>query len=553
MLCLCAAANAAQAKTVRVGLYENMPKIFTDDKGRADGIFIDLLEEIARAEGWRLVFVPCEWEACLDALERGRIELMPDVAYSKERDELFDFHQIAVAESWSQAYSRPGMKISGLADLNGRRVAVLKGSIQQKALKQTMEGFGFKVTIAPASSFEEAFEMVARGSADAAITNRFFGDYAYQRHKLSKTPVVFNVVPLFYATGQGRNRQLLDAIDQHLGDWIRQPNSPYYKTMYRWEEKPPETVVPRALLWILGAIGGLLALAAGAILLLRQQVRARTVHLELANRELEKHRDHLEEIVADRTRELALARDNAEAADRLKSVFLASMSHELRTPLNSIIGFTGIILMGLAGDLNDEQKKQLNMVKNSASHLLSLINDILDISKIESGKVDLSPEQFSLKDVVNEVAETVTPAASEKNLKLIVETGEDIVLYSDRRRVKQILVNLAGNAVKFTEKGQVAIAAGTENGAAAVRVADTGPGIRQEDMHLLFSPFQQIGADVAKKQEGTGLGLHLCKKLAAMLGGGIEAQSTFGQGSVFTLRVPLNLQKETAHEENPGD
>ncbi len=231
--------------------------------------------------------------------------------------------------------------------------------------------------------------------------------------------------------------------------------------------------------------------------------------------------------------------------DQLKSIFLASMSHELRTPLNSIIGFTGVILMGIAGDINEEQRKQLAMVKSSANHLLSLINDLLDISKIEAGKVELSLEEFGLDDVVREVVGGSSPGAAEKGLEVLTEVPEGIVLFSDRRRIKQVLVNLVSNAVKFTDQGSVTIAARvSEDDNLEVRVIDTGVGIRKQDMNRLFEPFQQVGPSLAKKHGGTGLGLHLTKKLAGLLKADISAESEYGKGSEFTFVIPLRYEQE---------
>ncbi len=270
-----------------------------------------------------------------------------------------------------------------------------------------------------------------------------------------------------------------------------------------------------------------------------------------AEEELRKYREHLEELVKERTSELGRKAVELEQAnirlqemDRLKSVFLASMSHELRTPLNSIIGFTGIILQGMSGEVSHEQRKQLSMVKNSASHLLSLINDILDISKIEAGKVELTLEEFSLDDLAREVVETLSPTANEKGLELMTEMPEGVTLSSDRRRLKQILMNLVSNAVKFTDRGSVKIAArvtGDEN--LEVCVIDTGVGIKKEDMNKLFQPFQQIDVSLTKKHEGTGLGLYLTKKLTDLLGGNISAKSEYGRGSEFTFTIPLRYEE----------
>jgi len=261
--------------------------------------------------------------------------------------------------------------------------------------------------------------------------------------------------------------------------------------------------------------------------------------------ELRQHRQHLEKLVKERTAELGVAKERAEAADRLKSVFLASMSHELRTPLNSIIGFTGVILQGMSGEVNERQREQLTVVKKNANHLLSLINDILDISKIEAGKVELSLEEFSLDDVAGEVVETLSPTANQKGLELLTEVPEGITLSSDRRRVKQVLVNLGSNAVKFTNRGSVKIAArvlGDDN--LEVRVIDTGIGIKEEDMDKLFQPFQQIDVSLTKEYQGTGLGLHLARRLAALLGGDISAKSEYGTGSEFTFTLPLQYREE---------
>jgi len=277
---------ASGTRAVRVGVYQNKPKIFMDESGHASGFFIGLLEQMATREGWTLVYVPCEWADCLVALEEGRIDLMPDVAYSPERNQKYDFHRTPVAGSWSQVYANPRAQVNGFNDLERRQVAVLKDSIQQTVSERYMYGFGFAVTVVPTASLEEAFKLAADGSADAAIANHFFGDYYYQSYGLVKTPIVFNAATLYYATAKGRNSDLLEAIDRHLGAWLQEPNSTYYTTLSRWMEKPPAYSVPQSVYWGIGITGGLFIVAVGLILLLRRQVRVRTKHLEQANQAL---------------------------------------------------------------------------------------------------------------------------------------------------------------------------------------------------------------------------------------------------------------------------
>jgi PAS domain S-box-containing protein len=262
--------------------------------------------------------------------------------------------------------------------------------------------------------------------------------------------------------------------------------------------------------------------------------------------ELRRYHKHLEVLVKDRTSELEFARDRAEDTDRLKSAFLATMSHELRTPLNSIIGFTGIVLQGLAGPLNDEQHKQLGMVQSSARHLLNLINDVLDISKIESGQLKVFAESFDMNESINKIVKSVTPLSEGKGLKLISEVAPEIgQITSDRKRVEQILINLVNNAIKFTDKGEVRIQCRINGSRLLTSVKDTGIGIESEDMDNLFKPFRQIDSGIAREYEGTGLGLSICKKLIDLLGGEINVESEWGLGSTFTFTLPMDYRNST--------
>ena len=258
-----------------------------------------------------------------------------------------------------------------------------------------------------------------------------------------------------------------------------------------------------------------------------------------AEAELRLHRDHLEELVAARTAELAVAKDRAEAADRVKSAFLAAMSHELRTPLNSIIGFTGILLRGLAGPLNDEQRKQLGMVGNSATHLLELINDVLDLSKIEAGQLKVEEEEFDLGTSITRVLMAISPLAERKQLTVTRTVGPEVgMITSDRRRVEQVLLNLLSNAVKFTTEGGISVDCAARGDRIVVSVRDTGIGIKPSDLDRLFRPFQQLDSGLARVYEGTGLGLSICKRILEVLGGEIRVESELGRGSTFSFSLP---------------
>jgi signal transduction histidine kinase len=305
--------------------------------------------------------------------------------------------------------------------------------------------------------------------------------------------------------------------------------------------------------------------------------------LRETNRELELHREHLAELVEQRTRELAaanhalditneelqcaneellsandelsdalneVARANTELerATRAKSLFLANMSHELRTPLHAVIGIAKLLQQEGAGPLGEEQRTQVGMIGDAGRELLSLIDDVLDLSKIEAGRVDLFAEDVDPTALAREVAESLRLLADEKSLDLIVDADGGVPnISSDRGRIRQILVNLIGNAIKFTSTGCVEVAVSASNdGGVAFAVRDTGCGISGEDLERIFETYEQGSGSRDFGAQGTGLGLTLSRELATLLGGSLSATSKPGAGSCFTLRVPREMPVQPA-------
>lgn len=969
--CLCLQIGMAwAADRLRVGVYENSPKVAYVN-GKAEGIFVDLLQDVAQQEHWELEFVPGTWAEGLQRLERGEIDLMPDVARNAEREGRYAFHQEPVLSSWSQVYTPKGSSIRSILDMHGQRVAVLAGGVQEHQLEQMARSFSLQVQWVAKPDYDAAFEAVAQGQADAVVTNRFFGVRNAARYGLQDTAIIFSPSQLYFAAPLRGDPSVLQALDRHLRSYKRDSDSLYYRSLRRWVAGEVRTAWPPWLAPVGSAAGALLLASVVGLWGLRRQVAVRTAQLRQRNEDIlvvnrtlratvsrrelaavlqeavkgaleltgldggvlctrdetlgalhvgarvhalpptdraadggpmcdatcpamleEMARGHqyalvsagqghsacgnvhdatvrwhayfplhvqnrsigilclfsrkqeppsseamtmvedlcgpvalavenvrlyeqaqayakgLETRVQERTAELAAlgaflqaiidhipnpifykgpdlrfrgcnkayedafgvqreafvgksvleldylppadrqiyqaedervlaegssvsreaaipfadgqlhrtlysvsgfrgadglplgmvgvivditpireaqaalraahdeqeaifeavhsgivllqdrvvrrcngklermlgyssgellgqgtrdwylseeayrqagdiirslagrgatqqreeqlrrkdgslfwcrihvraldpsdlsrglvgvmedvtaeraakeamrqAKEAAEAADRIKSAFLATMSHELRTPLNSIIGFTGIVLQGLAGPLTLEQGKQLGMVRDSSRHLLALINDVLDISKIEAGELKVLREPFDLAQSVRKVLDIMRPQAEKKHLQLQAEVPEELGrMRGDVRRVEQVLLNLLSNAIKFTETGQVVLrvscfdesAAAGENTRPMVRldVSDTGMGIREGDLARLFIPFHQIDSALSRKHDGTGLGLAICRRLTDLMGGRIEVASTWGQGSTFTIVLPMQAPEQ---------
>ncbi len=806
-------------KTIKVGVYDNYPKVILTEAGEIKGIFPEILEIIAHKQNWKLDFVTGSWSEGLQRLKNGEIDIMVDVALSEKRRKIYDFNNISVLLSWGRIYTTPDEEINSIIALEGKTIAVMKNSILtngEDGIYSLIKKYEVDCEFQEVKDYYQVFELLDKKKVDAGIVNRQFGAAFEDKYIVKKSDFLFYPTPLRYAFSKDadHNDYLIEKIDDNLDKMKKNMNSEYYQILTNYNLYPKKKLPPLIIPMILGlfgliiillilykglkwqikkqtqmlkttnlelrkeienhrqtykklkqsrenyrnfvenipgivfmydqdesgnrtpiihsqryktffgekiaeeikkdynkffeyivpedrkrlqqfsndisnyiknldieyririaedkinwfrSIGKVKKLANGkyrwqGVLLdveakkkaeealelaafqwqttfdsshdviflldkdqkvlqankaskeifgfdseedskkycyeiihnshepipdcpftrMKKSGKRETKELELENgvwllitidpildenenlvgavhnvreiterkkaeQKLHLYRTDLEKLVRQRTKDLEqktseLEKANRELleADKLKSIFLASMSHELRTPLNSIIGFTGILLMGMVGDLSEEQRKQLEIVKKSANHLLELINDLLDISKIESGRVQLSQEFFSINDLIQNVIESLQHTAAEKGIKIKQDLPQKIEQYSDQRRTKQIIINLLSNAVKFTEEGYISITAKKVDGhKLEIIFEDTGIGIETKDLNKLFEPFQQIDSSLTKKYDGSGLGLHLTKKIVELFKGSIEVKSKPGIGTKFKVLLPL--------------
>lgn len=284
-LCFCQASFAyniqAQPQVIRVGVYENPPKVMFEN-GQISGIFGDLLQEMAQREGWQIESVTCEWNDCLQLLNEGAIDIMPDVALNQQRDDSFIFHQTPVLHSWSQLYGERSLQISSLLDLEGVRIAVLEDSIQQAYLADIATNFGLNVSFVAVRSFEQGFQAVLAKQADVVASNHLYGDRRARELDLEPTPVMFQPSRLYFVTANSQFQPVITTIEGYISDWRQDGRSPFYQILQRWRAMPADSpTFPYSL--VLG-LGGALLLVFASVLWLRRRVKQRT--LELAHSEL---------------------------------------------------------------------------------------------------------------------------------------------------------------------------------------------------------------------------------------------------------------------------
>ena len=285
-------------------------------------------------------------------------------------------------------------------------------------------------------------------------------------------------------------------------------------------------------------------LSAGIDFAVRRQAEKATLYEQLkqASDELERK---IQAATADIAQQNELLRRQAielEQASQLKSQFLANMSHEFRTPLNAMLGYTSMLLQGVAGPLQPPARRQLGRIESNGRHLLTIINEILDISRIEAGRMPLQLSTFRLADLVSEVKAELEPIIMRSKLSIVLDLPKDLKpITSDRQKVKQILLNLLSNALKFTHHGSVTMTArrNTKDRTMTLSVTDTGIGIAPLDQDKIFEDFRQLDNSPTRAYGGTGLGLSICRRLAQMIDGRITLQSEVGKGSIFTLTLPL--------------
>ena len=509
---------------IRLGAPPNYPPFdFVDKEGNSMGIASDYIRILNERLGIRIELVPHPtWSAVLAKSKVGqhRIDLISSAVRTDSMRKHLLFTDSYISFPWVIVTRKDAPLISGLRDLHGKSCAVLKAYAMHERLISEHP----QIQLLPATSVTEGLKAVSRGHAKAYVGNLAAASYAIQNPLFShlkiaaSTPygnegISFAVRNDWPELVSILNKGLSTISDQEQ-DRIRQ----------RWFSVRFEHGIDRAYLWktvlIVSAVAGCIFIL---FLLWNQQMRK--------------------------------ARNAAQAASEGKSEFLASLSHEIRTPMNVVMGMIDITLRT---HLGDSQKKNLKTARKAAGHLLELINDILDLSKIEAGKMKITKAPFDLDKLLRGVADTYTPQIKQKGLDFKLNKGDGVPhwISGDPIRLRQILINLIGNALKFTHQGVIEIMVKKyepDQATLCISVKDSGIGISPDKLEIIFDSFTRVGRTPGHKYGGTGLGLAICKKFAELMGGAITVESELGKGSRFTLILPFDpvARKESEAPQNP--
>jgi signal transduction histidine kinase len=521
---------SSSAKVVRVGVYENNPKIFAGPEAQGRGIFADIIEEVARLEGWDLQYVPGSWQEGLQRLQNGKIDLMPDVSFLEERDRIFDYNTVPALSDWFQVYRNRDAEVASLLDLDGKRVGVLAGSIQENVFTGMMTDFGFATESRPYEEYEEMFRALAKGTVDAAITNRFYGAANAGKFGVEETGVVFHPNSLFFAAAEGKNADILGLLDNRLETMKRDRESAYYRSLDRWLGEKPQLHLPVYLIWTLAALAAGLLLFVAVSTILKNQVDARTA-------ELREKAEALEEALAD----LEKAQDEAIERERLHALgqMASGIAHDFNNILTPIIGYSEVLVMW-PEKLKDREDvlKRLKIMHRAAHDGTRIVDRMREFYKAREGSEELGP--VDVNAILQEVVALASPRwekqSQASNVRITVETVLAKIprVLADPTELREMFMNLLFNAVDaMPEGGKVSLKTTGADGAVRVVVSDTGTGMTEEVRRNCLQPFFSTKGD-----KGTGIGLAMVNSTVAKFSGSIKVDSAPGEGTSFVISFP---------------
>jgi PAS domain S-box-containing protein len=654
-------------KVIKVGVYDNPPKIFLNKNGQPDGFFIDIIKEIGERENLKFEYEFNTWDNLYKKLQTGKIDVLPDVVFSAERDSIFTLSKLPVLTSWAELFSRKELNLHSILDLKNLKVGVLKGSIEEKYLTDFVSReFDITYKLYTYDSYANSVSALKSSKIDVIIADRFFTFSNLFDKSVKPTGILIRPLGLHFAFAKNKNAAMVELFDRNISELKNDASSKYYKSLFRWLDKDAKLLIPSSIKWFVLVVFIVLILSLVFVLLLRQRVKVRTEELFKAKEKAGESENQLKliadnlvngmiyqivtlddnrrkfnyvsdgvvklygctaaEVIEDASLiyrrihpddieimrvaelkaihnmsnyvvevrvinpdgsirwaysiakpriigglvcwdgiefdiserkqleiDLNIAKEKAEESDRLKSAFLANMSHEIRTPMNGILGFAELLKEpNLKGK---KQRKYIKIIEKSGLRMLNIINDIINISKIESGQMEVHLQKSNINEQLEYIYTFFIPEAEKKGIQLSYKhtlPSNEAFITTDREKVFAILTNLVKNAINHTEKGSVEFGYMIKDDFLEFYVKDTGIGVPKDRQEAIFERF--IQADIANKMalQGAGLGLSISKAYVEILGGSIRLKSEEGEGTVFYFTLPflqdLSIEKTVSSE-----
>ena len=543
----------ASNKTIKVGIYENKPKVFIDSAGEPQGFFVDILNDIASKEGWQLDYKASTWEENLEKLEKAEIDLLLDIAESQGRDKLFDFNKEIIFSNWAIVYVQEDSKIQSILDLKGKKFAAMKGDISYEDFSRNLENLGIYATFEEVDKFSDVFELLAQEKVDAGIISRLYGLQHEDNYKVKRSTIICCPRNLYFAVPKNKNQDLIEKIDRHLYQLKRQDQSVYYTSLIKWIEGISPYKFPAWLVWLLILVGGVLAVFAAGIVVLKIQVNRQTSELSKRNQEL------INEI-ADRKRAES-EKESIQAqliqAQKMEAVgtLAGGIAHDFNNSLQAISNYVELIKFESSRNAQDPNyfDSILSVIRNSSN----LTRQLLTVSR----KIESKLKPTNLNDQILQV-QTLLQRTVPKMIKIELDLAEDLkIIHADSSQIEQILLNLALNASHaIADDGRITIKTrnvildkdftnthwGTELGEyALLTISDTGHGIAKEVQPRVFEPFFTTKAP----GQGTGLGLSMVYGIVKNHHGHIEYESEPGAGTQFNIYFPVSKSEQVLKEE----
>lgn len=520
----------AAERLVRVGVYNNKPKIFMEN-GRAQGIFIDILEYVAQKEGWELEYKALEWSDGLEWLANGRIDIMPDVAITESRLALFDFNQLPMLTEWLQVYALKSKPIHTLADLNGKTVAVLESSVQAEQMESLNRKLSLGVRIQAVHDYRESARLLINGRVDAILASRFF-IYSIRENypQIAETPVIFHPNAVFVAVRKGHNQDLLEKVDYHYAGLRNDLSSVFYASLKHWLGEKPRTVVPFSLKAAITVIVVILFVTVLFILLLRREVARKTALLDQKNRELSRNLVNLDKLHME-----AMRRERLFALGQMA----AGVAHDFNSVLIPIKNYIDLLYLNPEKlDIPEHVRDYLDRIRNAADEGVRLNGHIMELLRSRNSTPQLCP--LDLNKIIEETVELTRPrrdkagSLTDPQVRIDTDLCSRAFVNGIRAEIREMLLNLVFNAIDALQNSGVIIIKTEETkGYVMVTVSDNGPGMDKETLENCRKPFF-----TTKGVHGTGMGLNVVQDIANRHGASLDIISGTGNGTTIKIEFP---------------